>query len=230
MKSIFQEIIDWSEVWALLIPITAALLTRTPGYLKPVKVFLFIALFFNIGINMIWKFKDDWSIQPGNFFFSNNFIYNAESIVRLLLFSWFFILLKQRFMHRVKAVLPFLFMAFVIVNFIFIEDFFAQSSFSSRLLATEAGLLLFYCLQYFIYLMVEDKTNQLTRNRGFWLVTGLLVYVAVNFFIFLFYASLSKESSEEKIRFAEKLWDVHNYVFILFCIFMSIEFSRKNVQ
>lgn len=229
MKAFFHLLLDWSEVWALLIPLAILLWkkNRTP-YLKPVRIFVYIALMLNIAINLIWKFKKSMGLHEGDFFWSNNFIYNAESIIRFHLFAWFFLLLNQRFMHRVKRIIPFLFLALAAVNFTFFEDFFNQSSFSSRLLATEAALLLFYCLQYFIYVIVEEKTVKLGQQPGFWVVTGLSVYVAVNFFIFLFYATLSKNPSPEKLNFVVRLWDVHNVVFILFCIFMAIQFARKN--
>lgn len=229
MKAIYHLLLDWSEVWALLIPLAILIWKRndTP-YLKPVRIFVYVSLVMNLVIDLIWKFKEKMGFQPGDFFWSNNFIYNAESIIRFHLFAWFFIGLNQRFLHRVKKFIPFLFLALVLINFIFFEDFFSQASFSSRLLATEAALLLFYCLQYFIYIIVEEKSVKLGQQPGFWVVIGLSVYVAINFFIFLFYATLSKNSSDEKFQFAIQLWDVHNIVFILFCTLMAIQFARKN--
>ncbi|HEY6062661.1 MAG TPA: hypothetical protein VIV35_03575, partial [Chitinophagaceae bacterium] len=111
-------------------------------------------------------------------------------------------------------------------NFIFFENFIPQGSetFSSRLLSTEAALLLFFCLQYYIYLVIEDKTTGVTQQRGFWVVTGLSIYVAVSFFIFLFYDYLSKVTSD----FAVTIWDVHNIVFILLCILIAKQFYQEN--
>ena len=97
-------------------------------------------------------------------------------------------------------------------------------AFSSRLLATEAALLLFYCMQYFIYLIIEDKHHHIKTAPGFWVVTGLSIYVGANFFIYLFYEYLS----EKTINFAINIWDVHNIVFIIFCIFIAIQFSIEN--
>jgi hypothetical protein len=230
---ILKEILDWSEVWALFIPLAFMLMNKNKiSYLKPVRIYLWIALSINIFIDIISNLKDKLGIQPDDFLWNNNFLYNIGSVVRLVFFAWFFILLQQRFMHRVKRILPFIFFGFLLINFIFFEDFIPQGdneSFSSRLLALEAAILLFYCLQYFIYIIVEDKTIKLGQQPGFWLVIGLSLYVAVNFFIFLFYATLSDNSSMEKREFAIQLWDVHNIAFILLCFFMAIQFSRKNV-
>jgi len=143
-----------------------------------------------------------------------------------MLFAWFFILLRQRFMHRIKAMIPFGFIVFILINFIFFEKFIPQGdneSFSSRLLATEAALLLFYCIQYFIYLMIEDKTVGIFRQPGFWIVAGLSIYVAVSFFIFLFYDYLANVTRD----FAVSIWDIHNIVFIIFCVCIAKQFSSN---
>lgn len=227
MDNILHRILAWSEVWALLIPLTILVWKkdRTP-YLRPVRIYLWVTLVLNIGIDLISNFKKEWGLKQGDFFWNNNFIYNIHSVFRFLMFAWFFNLLRQRFMHRVKIIIAFAFLAFVLVNFIFFENFIPRNMeiFSSRLLSTEAALLLFYCLQYFIYLMIEDKTTGVSRQRGFWVVTGLSIYVAVNFFIFLFYSYLS----DVKRGFATNIWDVHNIVFILLCILIAKQFYQKN--
>jgi hypothetical protein len=228
MGHILKEILDWSEVWALLIPLTVLLWKKNnTAYLKPVRIFLWAVFPVNIIIDLVSIYKIKWGLDKNDFFWNNNVFYNIESLLRLFLFAWFFISLRQRFMHRVKAIIPFGFLAFVVINFIFFEKFIPQGdfeSFSSRLLSTEAALLLFYCLQYFIYLIIEDKTAALSRQPGFWVVTGLSIYVAVSFFIFLFYSYLSVKTR----NFAIGIWDVHNIVFIALCIFIAKQFYQKN--
>jgi hypothetical protein len=221
----YKEITDWSEVWALLIPLFFLLKQRNKApYLRPLRIYVMLALLINIGAISIQKFKLDWGYQPGDFFYSNNFLYNIHSVIRLLLFSWFFILLNQRFMHRIKILIPFAFIAFVIINFSVSENFFNRQILSSRLLATEAALLLFYCLQYYIFLILEDKGISFKRQPGIWIVTGLTFYVAASFFIFLFFDYLV--INDEK--FAINVWDVHNFFFILLCICIAITFNKKD--
>lgn len=220
-----REIIDWSEAWALLIPL--AFLSRgkiIPLWLKPIRIYVVAAFLINIAATLIQKYKVIWGFHPGDFFWSNNFLYNIHSIIRFLLFSWFFILLNQRFMHRVKWVLPYIFILFIFINFIVFENLFSRNMLSSRLLATEAALLLFYCLQYYIFLMIEDKSIPLKKQPGFWIVTGLSFYVATSFFIFLFYNYLI----EQNIEFAVDIWDVHNIAYILLCISIAVTLKRLN--
>lgn len=222
---IYKEITDWSEVWALLIPLYFLFRQQNKlTYLKPVRTYVIAALVINICAVSIQKFKIDFGYEPGDFFYSNNFLYNIHSVIRLLLFAWFFNLLNQRFMHRLKAIIPFVFVAFVIINFAFDEDFFNRNNLSSRLLATEADLLLFYCLQYYIFLMLEDKGIPLKKQPGLWIITGLTFYVAANFFIFLFYNYLIKQD----IKFAIEIWDVHNVAYIFLCLCIALTFKRQH--
>jgi hypothetical protein len=217
-------LIDWSELWAMLIPLPFMFNRNAKPYFKPVKIYIILALLINLGIMLIWKCKDIWGFEKGDLLYSNNFLYNVHSIVRLLCFSWFFILLRQRFLHRVKFIIPFVFLLLVIINFIFFENFMNQQVFSTKMLAIEAGLLLFYCLQYYIFLSLEERTGKLSKQKGFWIVTGLFVFVGVCFFIFLFYSYLADAYE----AFAVDLWDVHNiaYVFLGVCIAVSF---KKNI-
>ena len=224
MEHIIRQIADWSEVWALLIPL-AFLFSwkKMPLYLRPIQLYVVLALIINIISTVIWK-RNQFNLHLPEWLDSNNFLYNTHSIIRLLLFSLFFIQLNQRFMHRVKFILPFLFLLFVVINFTVSENY-VDANLSSRLLATEAAILLFYCLQYFIYLLVEDRTLNLKNEPGFWAVTGLSIYVATNFFIFLFYNYLTQQNE----KFAVDIWDVHNAAYLVLCIFIAREFyERRN--
>jgi hypothetical protein len=224
-----RKILDLTEVWALLIPLFFLLYYKKKlPYLRPVRIFIWTALALNIFIILIQEYKQKWwGLDASDFLWNNNFLYNIESIVRMLLFAWFFILLNQRFMHRVKAIIPFAFICFVLINFIFFEKFFPRGdyeAFSSRLLATESALLLFYCLQYFIFLIIEEKTSNIQVQAGFWVVTGLTIYVAASFFIYLFYDYLT----DAKRNFAINIWDVHNIVFIILNVFIAVQLFQEN--
>lgn len=229
MPQLLRDMLDWSEVWALLIPLTFMLIFRSSsGYLKPIRIYIIIFLLLNIVIDLKANLGDKLNIQDGDLLYNNNFIYHIESILRLLLFAWFFILLRQPFLVTIKKLIPFIFIGFVLVNFIFFEKFVPQheEALSSRLLGTEAALMLFYCLQYFIYLIREDKITMVKSQPGFWVLVGLTIYVAASFFVYLFYDYLVHHYNE----FAVSIWDVHNVTFIVFCVFIAIQFYQEHKQ
>lgn len=223
----YRQLIDWAEVWPLLIPLPFLLRAgKLPPYMVPVRIYVWVALVINLAATVIWKRFDLGLGELPRFWRSNNWLYNLHSVIRLLLFSWFFIRLDQRFLHRVKAALPWLFLAFVAVNFTLFENFFNYLSFSNRLLATEAACLLFLCLQFYIFLVIDEHTVKLNRQPGFWVVTGLTFFVALCFFIFLFYSYLTQED----MNFAVDIWDVHNFVFIFQCICIAIAFRQQRAE
>lgn len=216
MDKLFRSILDWSEVWALVIPLAVLLWKgKQPGVNKPVVYYVYFALFINLCIDLIWKLRTVIP-EPYN---GNNYLYNVHSIVRFLLFSMYFIRLRQPFLVRIKKLLVPVFILFLVINFGFFERFFNYWMFSSRLLSVEAVFLLFYTLQYYLFMLqVDDGIS--TGRSDFWIATGLGAYVAINFFIFLLYNKLTKEL----VNFAVIIWNVHNISYVILNIFLAKSF------
>ncbi|MBB6127404.1 hypothetical protein [Mucilaginibacter lappiensis] len=221
MLKVFQIVIDWSEVWALLIPISLLLLKKQPAVLKPVVFYVWIALIIDVVIDITWKIR---TILPAKYN-SNNYLYNLHSVIRFFLFSTFFIRLKQPFLTTLKKIIPFFFVVFVVVNFCFYENFFDYWKLSSRLLSVEAILLLFYTLQYYLF-KINDHVDVNIFNSDFWIVTGLGIYVTINFFIFLLYNELTIRLQ----HFAVTLWNAHNISYIVFNLFIAKGFYESREQ
>lgn len=220
MQKFFDEIFNWAEVWALFIPLTMWFTKRKqPVHFYPVIIYLFIALLFNFFADLTWRAPYLGIKLP---FDNNNPIYNFHSIIRVLLFSWFFIKLEQPFIPFIKKIIPFIFLIFVFVNFLFSEYFFARVL-SSRLLTLESGLLLFYCLQYYLYLVKVEQT-EFMKLPSFWLVTGLCIFVMADLPIYFFYKSLINHD----INFAIDIWAVPKISYVIFCIFTAKAFYVPN--
>jgi hypothetical protein len=218
MLKIFQFIIDWSEVWALLIPISVLLFKKQPVGLKLVVFYIWIALIINLSIDIIWKFR---TMLPAAYN-SNNYLYNLHSAIRFYLFSAFFIHLNQPFLVTLKKIIPICFTIFIIINFTFYENFFDYWKLSSRLLSTEAIFLLFYTLQYYLF-KINDNVGTKIMNSDFWITTGLGIFVTLNFFIFLLYNELTLRFQ----NFAISLWSVHNISYIVFNLFLAKGFYES---
>jgi len=211
-----KKILDWSEVWALLIPLSVLLIKRKqPSFFKPIIIYLWLALIMNLLIDVGYIYKTrvpDW-IYP------NNYLYNIHSIVRFICFSSFFIKLNQPFRRGVKKALPPISLVIIIINFFF-ENFFRVDSFSSHLLAFESALLLFYCLLYYLYKIHEENTTD-KRPPDFWVVMGLSIYVVFNFIYFLSYTTLLER---KHVHFVVVMWNFHNLTYIILCIFIAKAF------
>jgi hypothetical protein len=213
MKEFFFMALDWSEVWALLFPIGAYLMRRNqPATMKPVIVYLWLALLINLAIDIIMGLTMYWQEQK----VSNNPLYNLHSVVRFACFSVYFINLPRVSFKSFMKVLAAASLVFFVVNFVFFENFLNPDYFSGNLLALEAYLLLVYCMLYYLNELKDDRKN-LFDGPDFWVVTGLCIYVVVNFFVFLFYLPMINVDVELAIN----IWNVHNIAFIIFCFFLT---------
>jgi hypothetical protein len=216
MIEILLFIFNWSEVWALLIPLSVLLLYgRQPRFLKPVILYIWIALFINLAADIIGDFK---TFLPPRFH-SNNVLYNLHSLIRFTCFSLFFILLAQPSYQLLKKTLPVIFILFISVNFSLVEGFFNPDHLSGNLLSAEAYLLLVYCMIFYLSQVKVERKN-LSRDKAFLVVTGLSIYVVSNFFVFLFYVPMIKDNPE----LAANMWYVHNVAYILLCVAIARAF------
>jgi len=188
------------------------LFRRQPASLRPVIIYVWLAFLINIIIDVIMEI---------NAYFprlTNNPFYNIHSVIRFACFSFYFIHLQKKSFSRIKQWLAILAAAFILINFIFFENFFNPESFSGNLFTVEAYLLLVYCILYYL---TELKTDDdLFNGPHFWVVTGLAIYVVTNFFVFLFYTPMRQVNG----KLADQMWDVHNVAFIIFCLFITKAF------
>lgn len=209
-----QFLLDWSEVWALIIPLSILLFRKQQYHpsLKPVIVYVWLAFLINLAIDVIMAIN----IYFKNDFLSNNPLYNLHSIVRFACFSFYFIKLQPHSFTRIKKTLTTFAFLFIIVNFLLFEKFFNYDSFSGNLLALEAYLLLVYCMLYYLTELKNDS-DELFNTPHFWVVTGLCMYVVINFFVFLFYLPMIYVDRDLTVN----IWNVHNIAFIIFCLFIT---------
>jgi|SRR5689334_9314986 len=213
-------VIDWSEVWALFIPLIALLFAgKQPLFLRPVIIYLIIALFINLIGDVIGDFK---RYLPG-WLQSNNPLYNIHSVLRFTCFGYFFILLRQPHFSRIKKILPLISLLFLVINFVFFENFFNPESLSGNLLTAEAYLLLIYCVLYYLS-QLRDDDDKMSGKSDFWVVTGLSIYVVINFFVFLFYAPMLTANGQ----LLDKMWSVHNVAYVILCICVAKAFYATN--
>lgn len=216
MNKYLMTIYNWSEVWALLIPLFVLFFNKKqPHFLQPVIFYLIIAFIINLLADIIGDFREYLPVWIE----SNNVLYNVHSIIRFICFSYFFVLLNQSSFRGVKSFLPFIFIVFISANFILAENFFNPDHLSGNLLSAEAYLLLIYCMLFYLA-QLREEVEILHRGKDFWVVTGLSIYVTANFFIFLFYVPMIRENP----NLAANMWYVHNSVYIILCLSIARSF------
>jgi hypothetical protein len=218
LHAFFMHVLEWSEVWALLIPLVVlALHTGQPSSFRPIIVYIWLALFLNLSCDVIAAFKTTRHFPA--WLQSNNPIYNIHSIIRLVCFSYFFISLKYPYYKTIRRLIPAFSILFISIDFTLFERFFDPERLSGNLLAAEAYFLLIFCLLYYLS-QLRSEDDIILMRPDFWVVTGLCIYVVINFFVFLFYNPMLKEN----ITLAINIWNVHNIAYIILCIFIAKAF------
>src|SRR5579863_2036511 len=218
MGKIAESILDWSEVWALLIPLIFLLFVRKPpALLTPVIIYLWLALILNLFVDVIADFKKPYHFPA--WLQSNNPIYNLHSLVRFACFSYFFISLPQPAFKTFKKAIAVLFVLYTVINFTFFENFLYPFHLSGNILSVESYLLLVYCMLYYLSAL-NDEDDDAFRGPVFWIVTGLSIYVVINFFVFLFYVPMINQDMELVLD----IWNVHNAAYIILCLFITRAF------
>jgi len=218
MSKILEVIVNWSEVWPLLIPLVFVLFgNKQPALLTPVIVYLWLALVLNVACDIIADFKHPYHFPP--WLRSNNPIYNIHSIGRFACFSYLFITLPQSQFRAVKGFILLAFLLFLIVDFSFFERFFYPYHLSGNLLSIEAYFLLIYCMLYYLAAL-NDENDAAFKGPVFWIVTGLSMYVVINFFVFLFYVPMI----DQNMKLAMHIWKVHDAAYVILCFFITRAF------
>lgn len=213
MEHFVLKILDWSEVWATALPLLVILIAGPKlKILKPIIIYLFLSLLMYVLIDMSYF----------HVFENNNLFYNILSIARLLFFMWFFALVdiphgknKRKF-----VTLIILFALVVIIVFTGIHNF------NSFIFGVEAIVLIIYCVIYFIKTLKADEITK-DINAVLLIITGLAIYESCCFFLFLFYSDLAQSEIDRNRSFAVNLWNVHNIVYIVMCLYLSRAFYEE---
>ncbi|MEP7231682.1 MAG: hypothetical protein ABI691_15580 [Ginsengibacter sp.] len=214
MKSFINNVLIWSEVWALLVPVYCMWpVKKQPVYLKPVYIYIVAALLLNVVANVISNQRALGITLPWH---NNILVYNLHSVIRFGCFSLFFILAKQKYYSTLTRIIPFLYIGILLLNFTLLDKFFDPLHINGNLMTAETYLLLVYCLLYYLSRLKEDGPL-FSNDADFWIVTGLSIYIVINFFVFLFYIPIMNENR----AFADKIWTVHNAGYILLCLFIA---------
>jgi hypothetical protein len=219
MNTVLEKIINWSEVWALLRPLAVILFTRPAKSMQPLMIYVVAALVLNLTANVIVEMY--YSLPAG--LRNNNILYNLHSISRVLLFGWFIMSIREYHFPQVFRSVLAGYIVLVIINFIFSENILFLSS---RLFTAEAIVLITLTLSFFFRSMLDDSKTNWLRHPAFLVCSGILMYEAVSFFIFLFFYPLAEKNPE----FGNITMTVHNIIYLIFCVTLALGFYRARTR
>jgi hypothetical protein len=222
----YKTISDWSEVWALLIPL--AVILRKPRRCReclPLVIYVFVALLLNIISVSIQLYQDG---MPA-FLQSNNLFYNLHAVARVYFFSWYIVVLNNKQFSGIAKAAIVAFSVFLATDFIFFESIL---NLSDWLPVAETVILLILCMRYFLYSIKDESETDWIKEPSFTACTAISLYVAATFFVFLFITS-PWVSYKVNLRFALFIAEFYKLIFLIFSILLALAIyrhSKKKVQ
>src|SRR5688500_8810457 len=214
--SLFDTIINWSEVWALLIPLLFMFLFRSnEKELAPLKWYVVIALLLNTVSTVSYIYNE----QMPAFLKNNNIFYNLHSLARVLFFSWYIYLITPKQHKYLNRMVIAVYLIFVVVNFLLFEN---PLYISTKMFAAESIVLLFLGISFMLRSIQDETVTNWTSQPSFIVCVAIVLYEAITFFIFLFILPLAEKDPD----FGLLMLKVYKIAFVIFCILLAISFRN----
>ncbi len=140
---------------------------------------------------------------------TNHWLYHINSFITVIIFTTYFLTsLKNK-----NAIISgfFLFVAFWLVNIIWLQPYDTFNSYSYSL---GAFLIVLFSLLSFRELIVQMPVQEILSLKDFWMLAGLLTYFGSCFFIFISYNYLSGVAPKN----VGVLWKIHNIFLAVACV------------
>lgn len=147
---------------------------------------------------------------------NNLYIYDLNCILSFILLSLFFhsVFKAEHVRDITKLILAF-FIVFFLANLYWGDGL---NTFNSITYGVASFILVVYCFFYYLKKLKNPVTSNIAKSRIFWYVTGIFTYYSGSFFIFITYSYLTLQ----KIEKVGLLWRLHNFIFLLMCIYLFI--------
>lgn len=158
----------------------------------------------------------------GIYYINNLLIYFAQYILEFILYSFlFWKLLASSYARKFILLCSFLLLLTIAINFRII---FMHTSFDSYTPAFVSLALILYCVLFFNRQLNNPQIIFIYKTSWFWIVTGLLLYNAGNFLVFLFTNYLMYRNKE----LVRLLWHLRDYFDVTKNVLITIGFIYIN--
>ncbi|QHT66114.1 hypothetical protein GXP67_05235 [Rhodocytophaga rosea] len=154
----------------------------------------------------------------------NLFLYHINCAFSFLILTIYFrSIFKIRKIRVFVSIISTLFFVFFVINLYFWENL---QTFNSNSFGIASLIIITYCLLFYTEELLSLHTIHITASAHFWYVTGLLTYYAGSFIIFITY----RYFIQNHIRFTGLLWQTHNVIFLLLCLYLYRGLICKPLQ
>ncbi|MFL9484899.1 hypothetical protein ACI6Q2_19095 [Chitinophagaceae bacterium LWZ2-11] len=146
---------------------------------------------------------------------------HANTIIEAIILLYFFKLVFQgKAITKWIIGLMIAFPVFCCINFIFFQSIHSFNTYSRPI---EAVMFIVLCMMYYWYQDENEQTVSWANNPLNWLISGLLLYFASEFLLFI---SSNYLLTHFSIRVNEIIWNIHASFLIIMYILFAIGFIK----
>lgn len=135
----------------------------------------------------------------------------------LLLTTFIYLSLSTNFFKKIILASGAVFMLFCISHYFFKLG---NQKFDTLPASIESLLVLIFCILYFIDNVNQNKDSFLYENYQFWIIVGILLYLAGTLFLFIFSSSFTASEMHT-------FWNINYFLNILKNLLFAIAFFMK---
>ncbi len=223
---ILQFLRDWSEVWALLIPLIVILIYKPKGH-KLRWVILYVVIAFILNFLAIFTVEYYYLVPSWMKSKCNNIFYNLHSFIMVIFFSCYIISVRKYKYTVLLKILVVIYLAFVLINFTFWES---PVVLSTSHYTAGSVVLLILCLFYFFSSILEESQTNWLKHPSFIICAAVCLYQAITFFIFLFIYPMNNKAFNKDISFALLMMRIYQVVFVVYCYLLALALYRSKKQ
>ncbi|MDF2186993.1 hypothetical protein [Paraflavitalea sp. CAU 1676] len=175
-----------------------------------IVIYLFIQLVLNTGIKVIMH--ANWG--------PNIYLYKANCLFSFIVISLYFLQKWKPYITQREWRLIAIGTGIISLLIYIIFTFEQVDAFNSYSYSITALFICTYCILYYYQKLLKPEAAKITHTRSFWFVSGLFLYYAGSFFIFLSFKFLTINDTPN----ASWVWKFHNLFFVPMCAAFSVGF------
>lgn len=219
MYSVYHFLLNWSEVWPIVIALAIFLLYKQ----KENTSYIIWLLALSSILHFLATYISLYTYRVPEPFNNNNILYNLLAFIKPVLAGAYLLQLKQLQQYKYLKVVYWVFILFTIFNFLFLESIFTLSS--SMVLA-ESTVLLIFTLTFFLDAMIDDEIPLPLKHPAYFICTAIGLLESINFFIYLFIFHLYNSNME----IAVLIMNISSYAFITYGLIIAMGFFVNRVK
>jgi hypothetical protein len=198
---------------SIIIPVYIALsgFRKLPEYAKWLLYYLIFAAIVNTTATITtWnKIPNLWLLH----------IYTA--LESFLLLYYFKLIILNKKIRSVVGILLWTFPFFCVINFVFLQS---MNNFNTYTRPIEAIIIIALCAVYWLYENEEDSEKPWGNIPNNWFVSGIMLYFAGSFFMFLLANYFISPQAIKKVK--NIVWDSHASFLLIMYLLMAVGFLK----